>query len=154
MSSKSHEEPTPTKRAQELSMEDSMRLLAELHAHRPPDRDASWIHEAMKHRGAALSLAEIDEMLATMGREGCSICGQDPNAHQHQAHEREERRPGEPCVVGSKNGEHSSFDCPYCGASQAPLDLGGLPEHLPHRRYAECCGGGWYEITAGAEPPA
>jgi hypothetical protein len=153
MSSESRKAARP-QRDEPLSAEESVRLLAELHAHLPAGRDTSWIREAMEHRGASLSSATIDEMLATMDREGCSICGQDPNAHRHQAHEREERRPGEPSVVGSKNGEHSSFDCPYCGATHAPLDRGWLPEHLPRRTYAECCGGGWYKIVADGRSPS
>jgi hypothetical protein len=36
----------------------------------------------------------------------------DTNARWRQAHQVEERSPGEPCAVGSKNGERISFDCP------------------------------------------
>ena len=82
----------------------------------------------------------------------CSICGRDPHHHKHQAKELAEWRPGEPCVVGIKGGERVLFDCPYCGASRGPLDLGWLPEHLPLRVVATCCGSQAYHIVAEEQP--
>lgn len=101
----------------------------------------------MARRGSRASPANTDAMLASMRRDGCSICGERPNTHNHEAHTREEHRPGEPRVVGFAGGERLAVSCPYCGEAQQPRDRGGVPEDLPHRVYAACCGGGWYEIV-------
>jgi hypothetical protein len=142
-------EPGDAAAAQHPPGESDRRLLSELHAHRPARGSRAWIQQAMKRRSSSASQSQIDAMIRTMRREGCSICGERPNAHIHEAHAREEHRPGEPCVVGYAGGERVAVACPYCGEERGSVDQGWVPADFPHRVYAECCGGGWYELTAG-----
>jgi hypothetical protein len=130
------------------------RLLAELHAHRPARGSRVWIQEAMTRRGSNALPGTMDRMLREMRQEGCSICGENPRAHRHETHMKEEHRPGEPCIVGFEGSERVAADCPYCGAARGPLDEGWVPADLPRRVYAECCGGGWYEIVARKRTPS
>jgi hypothetical protein len=130
------------------------RLLAEFHAHRPARGSRAWMQQAMARRGSKALPADLDRMLKEMRQEGCSICGENPRAHRHEAHTKGEHRPGEPWVVGFKGAERLEVDCPFCGAARGPLDEGWVPADLPRRAYAECCGGGWYEIVARKRTPS